>query len=261
MKKNFLFIVLGIAVLIFAVWGIIKLTSPDQNIQTPPPPVGEVLPPPPSDDSNTPDGNTSKLQPPTGFDSLDESRSALKGEARTKAYASFTSLVADINKKSNDLQAWYSLGSIKKMFGDYKGAEQAWLFAVKIDSTFADAYANLGQLYWHDLVNYVKAEEMFLAVIKNNQTITSAYINLSNLYRYNYTEKKDEADKILLRGLEYNKDDSNLLSALATYYYDMGKRDLAIIYYERLVAADPKNKQAAEDLADLRAGKPIGSPN
>ncbi|MSR76429.1 MAG: hypothetical protein EXS68_02455 [Candidatus Ryanbacteria bacterium] len=210
----------------------------------------DAMPPPPQ-----------AIKLPADFGVLDESHSMLKGETRTKTITAFNSLAEDIKKDPSDLHAWNSFGAIKKMFGDYKGAEQAWLFALSINSTFTDAYANLGQLYWHYLIDYPKTEKMFLAVIKNNPAIISAYTNLSDLYRYNYTEKKTEADKILLKGLENNPEQADLLSALASYYYDEGRRDLAINFYERLVKADPGNKQAKKDLEALRAGNPIGLPD
>jgi len=208
------------------------------------PPTGAVLPRPPQD-----------------YAVLVDNEPAMRAEFREASKRKFNEVIETLREHPDSLWAWLDLASIKKSFNDLDGAEAIWLYATKLYPNHTVAYQNLGQLYWHNKIDYPKAEIMFLKVVELDITAVGTYRDLADLYRYNYTAKKDQVDDLILKGLKDNSEDPDLLSYLAFYYYETGDLANSIKIYERLVKANPSNTQAREDLEDLKAGRPIGSPN
>ncbi|OGZ42263.1 MAG: hypothetical protein A3C80_00305 [Candidatus Ryanbacteria bacterium RIFCSPHIGHO2_02_FULL_45_43] len=191
---------------------------------------------------------------PSDFDVIDQDTAELKGELREKYTALFDDIVRKIREGSANENDWLDLGSVKYTFGDYKGAESAWLYVLKLDPFRAVAYADLAQLYWHKLPNYPKAEEMFLKYIDiniNSNFALPAYKDLSDLYRYNYKEKSHLADDVLIEALEQFPDEPGLLLALARYYADIADNDSAIQYFKKVLEVNPENESAKEELKRL----------
>lgn len=204
--------------------------------------------------------SVASLQLPSHYSVFVDNAPDMRAEFKKASKEKFSETLEIIKEHPDSLWAWLDLGSIKKSFNDFDGAEEAWVYATKIYPEHTVAYANLGQLYWHNKVNYPIAEAMFLKVISLNITAVATYRDLADLYRYNYTAKKDQVDDLILSGLKDNPAEPDLLSYLALYYYEIGERDNSIRMYERLVQATPGNKQAQEDLEDLKAGRNIGAP-
>ena len=98
-------------------------------------------------------------------------------------------------------QSWLQLGLLKKVIGDYEGARDAWEYIALINPVHHIPSQNLGELYWRYLPNYSKAEEKFRAAIRINPVDSTVYLSLSELYRTASTQKKDQADDLLLVGL------------------------------------------------------------
>lgn len=214
-------------------------------------PAESPLPPPPNEGVE----NNKTLPPlPVGYQELQENNPNMRPDRREAYLNKFNETVAAIKEHPDSIIAWYELGSVKDAFDDHKGTEEAWLFTLQLAPNYTAVLNNLAQLYWRDLPNYPKAEAMFLTIIKIDVTDTTAYRDLSDLYRYNYKEKADQADKILLQGLKDNPKSSDLLSYLAAYYKETGKLDLAIKYYEELLPVAPANTKAAveQELKDLK---------
>lgn len=213
-------------------------------------------------DTNIPPQTSVTLPPlPPNYATFIDKAPDMRQEFRDASKKKFAETLETIREHPDSLWAWIDLGSIKKSFNDFTGAEEAWLFATKLYPSHSAAYADLGQLYWHNIVNNQKAEAMFLKVIELDITAVATYRDLADLYRYQYVAKKDQVDNIILRGLKDNPENPDLLSYLALYYYEVDDRENAIKMYEQLVKVAPSNKTAQEDLEDLKAGRLIGSPN
>lgn len=198
--------------------------------------------------------------PPKNYAELKQINTNLRVELKTALINKFNEVLGKIKDHPDSLLAWLDLASVKYAFDDYDGAEEIWLYAIKLRSESSVAYANLAQLYWQRKPNYPEAERMFLKVIEISPDSVRTYRDLSDFYRSTYKIKADQADDILLKGLKDNPEHPDLLSALATYYLGEDKRELAIGYYERLVKAAPSNIAAKEDLEDLKAGRNVGDP-
>jgi tetratricopeptide (TPR) repeat protein len=196
---------------------------------------------------------------PVGYDIVNPDPK-LSSSARENFMKQFNTIVEKIKKIPNSTWNWLDLGSVKYALGDYKGAEAAWIYATKLSPEHSPAYNNLGQLYWHDMPDYSKAEAMFQKFVALEPTAVGGYRDLADMYRYNYKEKQNQIIPVILNGLSNNPNSPDLLSYLGLYYYETGDRAHAIEYYEKLVKAAPNNKQAKDDLEDLKAGRNIGDP-
>ena len=143
-----------------------------------------------------------------------------------------------MRQNSNSPNAWNRLGTIKKVIGDYQGAEAAWLKANEINPKNSISFAALGELYGFELKQPVKAEQMYLIAIANEPDEMNWYLNLS---------------EILLKGLQALPGNVTLTANLATYYKDINDIPRAIEWYEKLLKISPGNEAAKQDLAALKA--------
>lgn len=204
-----------------------------------------------------------KIPPPQGYESLHSNPTEvakMSAEYKQKQMDLFDETVKILQEHPDSVIGWLNLGGVKRLFGDYRGAEQAWLHVTEMAPDYTPPLGSLGALYWQDLKEYKKAEVVFKKFIELDSTAVYIYRDLADMYRYNYTEKKDQFVPILLDGLAKNPEHPDILSYLAEYYYRAGDIPKAIDYYERLVKVLPGNEQAKEDLANLKEGKKIGTP-
>lgn len=151
------------------------------------------------------------------------------------------------------LNPWLDLGSYRKLAGDYDGAIEAWNFAGIIRPQNSISFHNLGDLYGFYLKNYPKAEENFLKSISNNPENIDAYIQLVTLYEYQYKEKINEIEPLLLKGIEANPSSSNLKITLGEFYKNRNRINEAIKYFEEALKLSPSNKALEREIADLKA--------
>lgn len=175
----------------------------------------------------------------------------LRSEFREQYMKTFDETVAILKEHPNSTWGWLDLGAIKKMFGDYRGAEAAWLYATALSPTHEAAYANLGDLYRNFLVDYKKAETVLLTLIEVQPTATRAYRDLAELYRNQYTEKRGEAFTILEKGIGQNPDAGDLMAVMALFYEQDGNYKKAIEWLERADKFLP-NPTIKEDIERLR---------
>lgn len=172
-------------------------------------------------------------------------------EFREQYMKTFDETVTVLKEHPDSTWGWLDLGAIKKMFGDYKGAEAAWLYAVALSPTHEAAYANLGDLYRNFLVDYKKAETILLALIEVQPTATRAYRDLAELYRNQYTEKRGEAYAILEKGIGQNPDAGDLMALAALFYEQDSNYKKAIEWLERADKFLP-NPTIKEDIERLK---------
>ena len=146
---------------------------------------------------------------------------------------------------SLDLESWINLGTVRKMAGDYTGAEQAWIFVTKAAPTNPIAYNNLGDLYENFLKNYPKAEAAYLNAIKVSPKDESPYLNLYTMYANQYKQDSTAAMDILLKGISAVPDSVNLHIQLARYYKAKGDATDAKAQYDAAIAAANKTGQTS----------------
>ncbi len=155
-------------------------------------------------------------------------------------------------KDPTDTAAWIKVGLLKKIFNNYIGARDAWEYAVEeFVPNEATTLAGLADLYGFYLKDFEQAEEYFRRAITADKNQTSVYVNAADFYRNVYTEKKGEAEKIILEGLNSLPNDESLLIYLASYYRDEGNKEKAVEYYEKVLAIEPGNEAVREEIGRL----------
>ncbi|TSC77835.1 MAG: hypothetical protein G01um101433_457 [Parcubacteria group bacterium Gr01-1014_33] len=151
----------------------------------------------------------------------------------------------------DSIQGWLQVGLLKKAIGDYAGARDAWEYGALIRPGHGIVFANLGQLYWHYLPDFPLAEAKFKKAIANEPAMASSYGALAEFYSYGYKEKKDQADEILLKGIEKTRD-VNLMRALATLYENKSDYQNAITWWEKILEFEPDNTAIKDTIEQLK---------
>lgn len=198
---------------------------------------------------------------PRDFDTLKENKEVVAGfshnpEFLEKFRKEFEITITNIKEHPDTFIGWMDLGVIKNVFGDYTGAEEAWLYAGLITPNQSRSFMHLGNLYWNILKDYEKAEWAYLSAIERGspEVSVAAHRDLATMYRYSYRGKKDVADDVLLQGVERNPGDKQeLLALLAEWAMEDGEVEEAIGYYEAYLEENPVNEAAREDLRRLKA--------
>lgn len=144
------------------------------------------------------------------------------------------------------------LGAIKKYVGDYEGARDAWIFLGEQRPLNSISFGNLGDLYANFLKEPINAEKAYLKAIENDPEDVTYYVNLSNVYRYLIPDKQDQADDILLKGIEAVPDDSYLYNYLASYYVEKGEKEKAIEYFNKSLEIEPSNETIRKAVEELK---------
>ncbi len=148
--------------------------------------------------------------------------------------------IAAVKKNPVDYQAWINMGLYRKAIGDYKGAEEVWLYVLPFQKHNFAAANNLGNLYSQNLKDYPKAEKYYLMRVALQLDNFEGYLNLYHLYRNQYKEKEAQAPIILKQGIGENSNSPILMIELARYYKEIKDIESARTYYEK--AADVAKK-------------------
>ncbi len=118
--------------------------------------------------------------------------------------------------------------------------------AIKVDSTYAPAYSQLGSRYDY-VANYsVKgsgnkkaAEKAFLKALSINNNLLSALNGLSRLYNEN--GKQLQAAKLLMRALKINPNNADAHFSLGYIFRYTGPLDKSLKEMQKAVELDPNN--------------------
>jgi len=173
---------------------------------------------------------------------------------------------------SSNLDGWLRVGVIKKFFGDYLGARDAWEYASLIRPQNSTSFANLGGLYGLYLKDFPKAEFNYKKAIENSPGDIYLYTSLADLYlntspdlvskdRDLSGERPDleggrsgleSAVAIIQSGLTANPDNITLLSYLARFYKEQGNFPKALEYYQKVLVLDPSNQAVKAEIEALK---------
>ena len=201
---------------------------------------------------------------PAGYKTINEN-SAITAEipidVAAKYREGFEELVKTIEEHPDSFGAWFNLGSVKSIFGDYNGAQEAWLYATEISPLQARSLMNLGDLYRNKLKDYQKAEWAYRTAIERNDASVdpvSLYREFASFYRNSYTEKKELAIPLLEQGLEIGFENSFELLALAGMWaWEDGQFEKAAGFYEQYLLQNPDQAEAKKDLERIRRREPL----
>lgn len=196
---------------------------------------------------------------PKGYDTINKDPqvlSELPQDRQDKYMQDFQDTLNAIKEHPDSQLAWNDLGVTKNKFGDYKGAEEAWVYATELTkgANSPGLYLNLADLYWNKLQNFERAEWAFRSAIEYDRATVRAYRDLASMYRFSYAEKKDQAIPVLIEGIENGSPEeaAELLALAGMWAWQDGDIDNAIIYYEEYVKLNPANEAAKSDLEELK---------
>ncbi len=154
-----------------------------------------------------------------------------------------TSLVS-INISSQTAEEWKKLGNNELDSTNYEKAIEYYQKAIETDSTYFDAYYNLG-LSFFLLQNYDKAIDSYNKAMAINNTESTTYFALGGVY----VEKKEyeKAIDIIKKGLDISPNPDEYYN-LAFLYQEINKPVYSISYLKK--AAQLGNTFAQEYLTD-----------
>lgn len=165
----------------------------------------------------------------------------------------FNNIKKSLESDKENMDAWLGLGILQKGVGDYEAARDTWLYVNQIRPKNSISFANLADLYAYYLDNPGEAEIMIHIAIENDPGDVNYVMALADLYRYKLPGKEKLFEKTLLEAEKKFPKNVNIISVLASYYRQEKRVDEAIAYYEELLALDPSNLTAKQDLAELKA--------
>ena len=198
--------------------------------------------------------SSDKLPPAPDFHAPIKFSVDVTPEIRAQLEKSSAILIGRIETDSTDLRSWIDLGTLRKIGGDYKGAEVIWQFVTRAAPDNSIAFENLGDLYQNFLKDYPKAETSFLAAIRVNAGDTNPYRSLFVLYSTVYKTGTSAAEDILKKGIAMNADALDFKVILARYYRDAGRAADARAAYDAAITAADKTGHTQLS-ADLKAEK------
>ena len=171
----------------------------------------------------------SKFRPAQGLDSqvFEEEIKKLEGEK------------AKVLSDPGNAQLWFDYGYTKEFLNDHEGAILAWEKSFAIQPFNFVTAQNLGNTYQYFIKNWERAEFYYRKVLELRPDHPQAYQGLIDLYRYNWPEKKDQFEPILLQAIA--KDPQNKLPyyiSLVEFFADAGNVEKAKSYLVEVRALD-----------------------
>lgn len=140
---------------------------------------------------------------------------------------------------------WYNLR-------EFKFAAKWWKKGLAIEPNNIIGWYNLGNAY-RELKKFSKAESAYRKSMKLARVgEVDACLALGEQYRFYDKSKQDKADDLYLECLKKHKDDRDLIARLADYYRDMGDKQNAILYFDKLYILEP-TQEVSEELRGLRS--------
>ena len=149
---------------------------------------------------------------------------------------------------------WFDVGLLKKLVGDYQGAEAAWIKAGEIRPANSTSFGNLADLYANFLHEYDKAEVAYEIAIKNSAGEVKNLLFYRQYAEFAFYRLGDIAktEEILLQAAEANPASSEPLIMLGSFYQDRGENQKAIDYYEQALEIDPEDDLTRDELNKLK---------
>jgi tetratricopeptide (TPR) repeat protein len=154
-----------------------------------------------------------------------------------------------ISLKPDDLNALLAYTDTLVQMEEIEQAIQQFNKIIALYPTHADAYNNLGCIYYKQ-GKLEKAEENFKKAIELCTDNNNFMKNLGDLY----LQQKKYSDAISIFNninLKYPQDIESLLS-LGECYLNLGEKEVAQIYYQRILLIDPQNYVAKEKLKTIQ---------
>ena len=142
---------------------------------------------------------------------------AMSEESKKQALEKIGQIIEPLKGDPNLFSNWVELGSYMKLIGDYDSAVVYWKYAAAIRPKSFIPFANLGDLYLHNIKDTVKAEKSYLTALMVGPDQPMVYEKLAELYRY-FLKDDTKAKQVLRDGIAKNPSASERLKYILDHY-------------------------------------------
>lgn len=168
--------------------------------------------------------------------------------------AKYDAAAQELKKNEANAEAMINLARLRDRGGDAQGSIKLYEETLKKRPDDTLVLNNLAVLYY-SLGDYKKSEETYLRIVETNPKWTSAYRELLSIYRFKLKDQMNTSavPDLLNKGLEASPEAAeDFFAMLGIYYQDVGNREKAIEYYQKVLDVNPNNAGAASELENLR---------
>jgi tetratricopeptide (TPR) repeat protein len=146
-----------------------------------------------------------------------------------------------IENNPENADAYVGLGYFYQRRGEFSQAENSFKKALEIDPRTDKAYMRLAELYKYQ-GKFPQAEDAYMKAIEFNPTNESTLLELGQLYREEgkFSQAEDLFKKAI-RIINFDRAPELLLRAMASFYEEMGKPELAKAYAEKAASLNSEN--------------------
>lgn len=144
-------------------------------------------------------------------------------------------------ENKDDPQFWIGLGNLKSSIRDYQGAIVAYQKCLEIDLVNIVANINIADIYERNLNDFPKAEEYYKKAIEVSPNNYDFYERLARLY-FLKMNRMEDAEKVLLGGLEKTNNNPFLLVSLINFYDRYNRIEDKIKYIKILLELYPEEE-------------------
>ncbi len=154
-----------------------------------------------------------------------------------------------LEKSPGDLILLKDRGIIKSDLGDYSGAKEDYLAVIEKDTTFSEAYVNLGHSYMLE-GNLEKAKEMTAKGLELDPSSSMAHLNMGV---FNMREQGEVIDSYhhFKKAIELDPENSMAYNNIGYLHMINGGNDSAYFYYQKALDLNPNNVTALNNRVGL----------
>lgn len=168
-------------------------------------------------------------------------------------------LAVSLAANPRDASGWMRVAYIKRFYGDYAGARDAYEYVNVIAEGDALPFYNLAGLYGYYLKEPAKAIPKYQAALQRDPMSPDYYIGFADFYR-EVMQDLPAAERVLERGLAKIPNETNFMISYAALSKAMGKTARAIEYYETVLASAalgaPQRAAITAEVERLKAKNP-----
>ena len=150
------------------------------------------------------------------------------------------------------VSALNKMGLAKQLVGDYKGAEEIFLYAYNLDPNSFIVSGNLANLYHYYLNEFDKAVPYYVTAI-DKAVGTNRFSLYSNFIDMHRQAGYDSAltEKVVLAMISDIPNDPNAYIKAAKFFQSQNNIEQATFYYQQALRLNPESEVATRGLTEL----------
>lgn len=202
--------------------------------------------------------NRQKQQSSTEFEQMikfEVKDDKIAQDIQDKYFIAFDAASKFFTEHQNSLEAYDALlkmGLIKQFIGDYRGAEQIFLYTYKLEPNSYILNGNIAHLYQYYLKDYPKAEEFYRKAVATAKggNLYSYYTEMYDLYHDGFKDPA-KTQALLTEATTAITDSFQLYQLAGQYYRSIGDPVKARDYFEKALKLNPNDEVSKRALENL----------